>query len=181
MALSESSNQWMTPEEALTRFKSEEMSLLDLNLPLVDESQIRYGFRFENVGFLIGEGILSEIISDYTIYPMPNCSSWLTGLANVRGNLVPVYDLRELFGLSDNDKKYNHLLIIDQGSDSIGFLVEELPQALDISQWKSSAHRPKFSVSISEFINTTYLIDAVAWIDFDHKRFFKSIRDDVAV
>jgi len=174
-------NQWMTPEEALTRFKSEEMSLLDLNLPSAEESKIRYGFNYGNVGFMIGESILSEVINDYVIYPMPNCNSWLSGLANVRGNLVPVYDLRELFDLGVEDKNYKHLLIIDQGADSIGVLVEDLPIALDIIDWKPSSHRPKFSVNIAEYINQTYLIDAVAWIDFDHRNLFRSIRDDIAV
>lgn len=181
MGTIQSSDNWMTPEEALSRFNNEEMSLLDLNLPTVDDSVIRYGFKFENVGFMIGDGVLSEIISDYTIYPMPNCSSWLSGLANVRGNLVPVYDLRKLFGFKSEEKNYNHLLIIDQGSDSIGVLIESLPQPLDVSDWKPSSHRPEFSVSISGFVNATYLIDAVAWIDFDHSGFFKSIREKIAV
>lgn len=181
MSTNQSSDNWMTPEEALSIFDNEEMSLLDLNLPTQDESVIRYGFKFENIGFIIGDGILSEIINDYTIYPMPKCSSWLSGLANVRGNLVPVYDLQKLFGLKSEDKNYSHLLIIDQGSDAIGVLIECLPQPLDISDWKPSSHRPEFSMSISGFVNAVYLIDAVAWIDFDHLEFFKSIREKIAV
>lgn len=171
----------MSPEEALTRFKSEEMSLLDLNLPTTEESKIRYGFRFDNVGFLIGEGILSEVISDYVIYPMPNCSEWLSGLANVRGNLVPVYDLKTLFNIETESDSYQHLLIIDKGSDSIGILVEELPQALDVIDWKASTHKPNLTSNISNYINSTFLVDSVIWIDFDHRAFFKSIRDAVAV
>jgi len=181
MISDQQSDNWMSPEEALTRFESEEMSLLDLNLPSVDESKIRYGFRFENIGFMIGEGVLCEVINDYLIYPMPNCSSWLAGLANVRGNLVPVYDLRQLFGFKSEDKDYKHLLIIDQGADSIGILIEDLPKPLDITDWKPSTHRPSLSMSISGYINTTYLVDAVAWIDLDHAGFFKSIREKIAV
>jgi len=175
------SDNWMSPEEALTRFDSEEMSLLDLNLPSVDESKVRYGFRFGNIGFMIAEGVLSEIINDYQIFPMPNCSSWLSGLTNVRGNLVPVYDLRKLFGFNVEERQYNHLLVIDQGSDSIAVLIETLPQPLDVINWKPSSHRPELSVSMAEYINATYLIDAVAWIDFDHSGFFKSIREKIAV
>jgi len=172
---------WMSPQEALSRFKSDEMSLLDLNLPSVDESKIRYGFRYENIGFIIGKGVLSEVINDYVVYPMPNCSDWLTGLANVRGNLVPVYDLRKLFQLEVAESFYKHLLVIDQGSDSVGVLIEDLPQSLETIDWKPSSYRPKLAVNISEYIKASYLIDAVAWIDFDHAEFFKSIKDSVAV
>jgi len=181
MISDQKSDNWMSPEEALSRFESEEMSLFDLNLPSIDDSKIQYGFRFENIGFMIGEGVLSEVINDYLVYPMPNCSSWLAGLTNVRGNLIPVYDFRQLFGFISEKKDFKHLLIIDQGADSIGVLIEDLPVPLDISEWKPSTHIPNFSISISGYINTTYLVDAVAWIDLDHAGFFKSIREKIAV
>lgn len=181
MSQAVTSNEWMTPEEALNRFQSDEMSLLDLNLPTNDDSKIRYGFVFDNLGFLIGDGILSEVISNYVIYPMPNCISWLSGLTNVRGNLVPVYDLRRLLGINATESDYKHLLIIDKGSDSIGILVERLPQALDVINWKATSHRPELSGDISKYIHTSYLVDSVIWLDFNHRAFFKSLRESIAV
>lgn len=177
---------WMTPEEALSRFKNEEMSLLDLEFSSRDESEIRYGYCFDGVGFLVGEGILSEIINDYTIYPMPNCASWMTGLVNVRGNLVPVYDLKELFGLKTSrvdatSKDYKHLLVLDKGTDSVAVLIYELPLALNIVNWNASDHKPELANCFSKYITSSYLDDSIIWVDFDHKKYFKSIRNLISV
>lgn len=172
---------WMTPEEALTRFNSEEISLLDLNLPSSDTSVIRYGFRFGDIGFLVGEDVLSEVINDYVIFPMPNCSSWLAGLANVRGNLIPVYDLVKLFNLETESSSYKHLMIIDQGVSSVGVLLDKLPQSLDMKNMNAISHKAKLSSSIQDYIKTSYSMGDVVWLDIDHRSFFKSIRDQIAL
>lgn len=179
--MSEMTQGWMTPEDALSRFDGEEMTVLDLNLPTKDKSIIRYGYRFDNIGFLVGEGVLSEVINDYVIYPMPNCSTWLAGLVSVRGNLVPVYDLVKMFELKTKAAVYKHLLIIDQGASSIGILLERLPQSLDVINWKSVSHKPNLSSTIKDYINESYSVDDTVWMDIDHTMFFKSIRDEVAL
>lgn len=180
MSLSEINN-WMTPEEALSRFNCAEMTLLDLNIPSTAESVIRYGFRFDNFGFLIGEAISSEVFNDYKIFPMPNCAVWLAGLANIRGNLIPVYDLVQLFGLEVENTDYKHLLVIDQGASSIGVLIHRLPLSLNVIDWKPVSHKAKLSSKVGEYIKTTYSVDNVLWMDIDHHNFFKSIKDDVAL
>jgi len=172
---------WMTPEEALSRFQNEEMSLLDLEYSSKDESEIRYGYSFDGIGFLIAEGVLSEIINDYTVFPMPNCASWMAGLANVRGNLVPVYDFKELFGLDTSADNYKHLLVIDKGADSVAVLINDLPQALNIVDWKPSDHKPDLTNHFTNYITTSFFDNSMIWIDFDHKEFFKSIRQLVSV
>jgi twitching motility protein PilI len=42
---------------------------------------------------VIGE--VNEILTLPVLTPVPGTRSWLLGVANVRGNLVPVIDLRD--------------------------------------------------------------------------------------
>jgi twitching motility protein PilI len=130
---------------------------------------------------LIGETVSSEIFNDYKIFPMPNCVEWLVGLTNIRGNLIPVYDLVRLLGLDVEEMEYKHLLVIDRGVNSIAVLIDSLPSQLDVISWKPVAHKARLNRNISEYIKTTYSYDGIVWMDIDHNEFFRSIKEDIAL
>src|SRR3954454_10350943 len=59
---------------------------------------VRFGDRVGSLGFLVGPGVLSELLSTPEIYPIPNVPPALRGYVNRQGALVPVWDLRVLIG-----------------------------------------------------------------------------------
>jgi len=59
---------------------------------------VRFGYRVGSLGFLVGPGVLSELLSTPEIYPIPNVPPALRGYVNRQGALVPVWDLRVLIG-----------------------------------------------------------------------------------
>ena len=50
---------------------------------------------FAQIKFIGGIGDVNEILFMPTLAPVPGTKPWLLGVANVRGNLVPVVDLRD--------------------------------------------------------------------------------------
>ncbi|MFW2371814.1 MAG: chemotaxis protein CheW [Gammaproteobacteria bacterium] len=173
---------WMTPEEALTRFQGPGVSLLDLDIQAQDKEALkRYGFEIGNLGFLINRETICEVVKDFKIFPIPNTSSWMRGWINLRGNLIPVYDLSLLLGLADVPKYYENLLILDKQSESIGILIENLPKSCDVSNWQIMDHIPNMKLDMTNCVRQTYRTNDRIWLDLEHKIFFESLKDSIAI
>ena len=169
----------LPPEEALNRFQKPDASLLGLDLSHNDYQLPRYGFIVNGTGFMISSEILSEVVKNYTVYPLPNTQPWLKGLVNLRGNLVPVYDLSMLLGLTDDPMEQGSLLVLDKGQDSVGILIEGLPLPCDIDSLSETRQKPELPAGLSDFVTDAYLADDVTWLDFKHKEFFKSVMNKI--
>ena len=135
-------NNWLKPEEALKRFKKPENALLNKQGYEFTDKTSRYGFIIENMGFLIAENTLSEVVKNTKIYPIPHTKSWMRGLINLRGNLVPAYDFSLLLGLSKNEAEHDNLLVLGKGIYSAGLLIDKVPRSYDIRGWKKMVEIP---------------------------------------
>jgi len=173
-------NVWLEPEEALTRFKRPDISLLDLEGSADASIEHRYGFKLGNIGFLVPEKTLSEVVRSFQVYPVPNTQLWFQGLTNLRGNLIPVYDLSLMLGMVDQPVAHKNLLVLDKGASSIGMIIDNLPKSYDVSSWHTLMHTPKLPAGLTEFIFEVYSVKDVIWVGFDHKGFFNSIKSKIS-
>ena len=171
----------MTPEQALTRFDKPDISLLGISDSLDEYKQYRYGFRVETFGFLVSPGTSCEVMKNFTVYPIPNTRTWLQGLVNLRGNLIPVYDFSLLLGLSNEPMIHESLLIIDSGQQSAGLLIDGLPLPCDTSRWPALPSSPKLPAVLSESVGQAFSIDEVLWLEFDHRAFLRDATAKVAL
>ncbi len=179
--MSEKQNQFLLPEEALTRFSNQDANLLHLDLPVKENVVKRYGFKIGDIGFLIAEKTLSEVMKNFNIYPVPNTISWFRGMANSRGNLIPVFDMENLLGFPSNKSKKLNLLILDKGINSIGVLIDSLPRVCDVAKWKKLSYSPQMPAGLSEYVTEVYTVEDQMWISIDHIGYFESIKQQVAV
>lgn len=68
-----------------------------------------------------------EIISVPALTAVPGSQPWLLGLANVRGNLLPVADLKQfLEGQRSVASERQRMLVIHQPGGDVGVLIDEL-------------------------------------------------------
>lgn len=84
-----------------------------------------YAFKIENV---------YEVRDIMKITPVPGTPEWLLGVINLRGNIVPVYDLRVRFNLQTGEKGAEKILITERGSMVKGFIVEKIRKIIDYTQ-----------------------------------------------
>lgn len=176
--MSDNSN-LLPPVEALNRFQKPDAALLGLDLSQNDYQLPRYGFIINGIGLMISSEILSEVVKNYTVYPIPNTRAWMRGLVNLRGNLIPVYDLSMLLGMTDAPMQQGSLLVLDKGQDSVGILIDGLPQPCDTTNWSKTMQTPELPIVLSDFITDAYLSDDVIWLGFKHKEFFKSVMESI--
>ena len=71
---------------------------------------------------------------------LPNAPSYMLGVLNLRGVIVPIYDLRARFGLGDTIPSKNHVIVIVMVSDRIiGILVDAVSDILTVRAVKIRA------------------------------------------
>jgi len=95
------------------------------------------------VGFGIGRerfGVdiltVQEIIRSTEVTPVPNSPSFVEGVINLRGDIIPVIDLRKRLSLylSDSDVEKNWVLILRIGNRVVGFIVDNVSEVLKIAE-----------------------------------------------
>lgn len=85
------------------------------------------GYRVGTRQFASSIEEISELLAVPVLTPVPGTRPWLLGIANVRGNLVPVIDLaRFLFDERTPLSDRSRLLVVRQGSGHMALLVDEV-------------------------------------------------------
>lgn len=171
---------WLEPEQALSRFIRPDIALFRQEESEKAAASQRFGFMLGNVGILIPENTLSEVMRSFRVFPVPNTKEWMQGLANLRGNLIPVYDMALLLGLSDKPMEHNNLLVLEKGPKSVGLLIDNLPKSRDISQWHPLMHTPRLPAGLTEFVTEVYAVQEIIWLCFDHRAFFEFIKSSIS-
>ena len=93
---------------------------------------------FVNGKELFGVDILmvQEIIRGAPITSVPNAPSFVEGVTNLRGNIIPVIDLRKRLNLSTERQNpgKNWILILDIGGRITGFIVDAVTEVLKVDR-----------------------------------------------
>jgi twitching motility protein PilI len=85
------------------------------------------GFRIGGSHYLAAMGEVTEILSVPELARIPHTRGWVRGMANVRGNLLPVMDLAGYLGKGEIAiNSQARVLVIDQEGLVAGLLVEEV-------------------------------------------------------
>ncbi len=94
------------------------------------------------ISFSIGEenyGVdiqtVKEVIRHREITRLPKAPSFVKGVINLRGDIIPILDLRERFGLEH--KEYNEMtrvIVVEVDDKSIGMVVDSVSHVLRIGQ-----------------------------------------------
>ncbi|NOY66836.1 MAG: purine-binding chemotaxis protein CheW [Gammaproteobacteria bacterium] len=90
--------------------------------------------EWSGIGFRVGDyklaaplGQVVEILTLPELSRVPGAKSWVMGIANVRGNLLPIIDLHNfLHGKQTQMKKKSRVLILNHEGVFSGLLVDEV-------------------------------------------------------
>jgi twitching motility protein PilI len=90
-----------------------------------DEEWIGIGFRLGNLLLVAPLGEVSEILTPPSLSHVPRTKPWVCGIANVRGNLMPVMDLQGY--LHDKPARLNRrsrILVVNHQGVYSGLVVD---------------------------------------------------------
>ena len=94
-------------------------------------------FKLGDEVFALEVSQVREVLDITTITKVPNAPDFMRGVINVRGNVVPVVDLRSKFGLDQADRTLDTRIIvmelnIDGDLTTLGALADSVQEVMDL-------------------------------------------------
>ena len=147
--------------------------------PLPHEEEVKamwsgIGIRIADYHIVVAMGYVREIMKYPRLSQVPGSKDWVMGIANVRGNLLPIFDLHRFLGtVSTPLKRETRILSISSGDLSAGLLADEVfgMKYFDKDDYDASL---TYDVKWNNYLNGGYLIDDQKWIIFDMQRLIEN-------
>lgn len=128
------------------------------------------GFTIADSYFVAAMGSVSEIIHLPKFTSIPGVQSWMLGVANVRGRLLPIMDLGLFFDLNhrSSNSRDKRVLIFDHGEILSGFVVDSVHgmQYFAADSFKDKPDK-KLEKTIQPFVKGAYEKNNRKWNVFD--------------
>jgi purine-binding chemotaxis protein CheW len=138
----------------------EESAKVKVNEPLLHLIVFKLGAEYY--------GIKIEQVKEVTVTPsitrMPRTPDFIKGVANIRGDIIAIMNLEERFGIRPDTSVANDItytLVIEAKEYSIGVVVKEVPQSLNLAVSKMDK-TPSFLQDIA--VQENY-IEGIAKVD----------------
>jgi purine-binding chemotaxis protein CheW len=98
-------------------------------------SQLHVAFRVGNADYVINAYEVLHLESFTEATHVPGAPSFVAGLVQVRGKLVPVIDLRTRFGLERGDRSLDsRVIVVKVGSRVAGLLVDSAREVMRLDE-----------------------------------------------
>lgn len=92
-------------------------------------------FALDGVSYGVNVHQVREVKNFEGVTPVPYAPNYIRGVTNLRGEVVPVIDLRKRFGLPDRvGNGEMGIMVIVQGKHPIGVMVDAVMDVLTVSQ-----------------------------------------------
>ncbi|HEU4669136.1 MAG TPA: chemotaxis protein CheW [Dyella sp.] len=112
------------------------------------------GYRVGTRLFVSSIDEISELLAVPVMTTVPGTQPWLLGVANVRGNLVPVIDLgRFLFGTRTQLAERTRLLIVRQGGGNVALMVDEVFGQRTVDEVQRRDAEPEDDPRLARFVD----------------------------
>lgn len=129
----------------------------------------RYGVNLplptgESLNLLLAASVPTELIRGSKVCPIPNRPVWFLGMINLRGNLVPVFDLvQSCLDIAKSSGSKN-LLAIGVDEQAFAIPIDNEPRLLSLQKIESLPLLipPEFQ----QFSGAAYLSEGTYWYEF---------------
>jgi len=82
--------------------------------------------------YAIPVDLLTEIISPQKIFSVPTTPSHVIGIINLRGNIVPIVDIRQTLSLSQQSSLSGQIAVVKCGAVTIGIVVDSVYEVFSV-------------------------------------------------
>lgn len=110
-------------------------------------------FQLDEKFYGISSKSVSEVASTLPVTSLPNVPEWVLGIANLRGDVISILDLRKLWGkTTENPPKQRLLIFHSAPNDSpIALVVDRVNEMVSISQEEINFSAEDFTASFPTF------------------------------
>ena len=145
----------------------------------ITETRQYLTFRLSNEVFAIDVAKVREVLDFTTITKVPRTPDFMSGVINLRGNVVPVVDLRLCFEMSKTHKTVNTCIVVvevqlEGEATIIGALADSVEEVIDLEP-EQIQPAPRIGTQIrTEFIKGMGKRDAQFLMILDIDRVFSA-------
>ena len=146
-------------------------------LPMEDSAKSLWsgiGFRVADHKFVVPMEFVREIMKYPVTSQVPGSKEWVRGIANIRGNLLPVFDLQGFLGKKLTPiRRETRILSIARDKLSAGLIVDEI---YGMKYFDQSAYKADMGhdVKWKNYFSGGYELDGDSWVVFNMKQLVES-------
>jgi twitching motility protein PilI len=134
----------------------------------IEEDWVGVGFRVGDSKLIVLMSDVKEILDLPEFTRVPGVKSWVVGVANVRGSLLPIMDLKGyLLGEDIKQRSKGRVIVIDYKGFNTGLVVEEIYGMRHFRETESTSDVPVLHDGITPYIYGAYKNAEEHWAVFD--------------
>lgn len=136
------------------------------------EEWVGIGFRLGDEQFIVARDRVREVLMvPPFITRVPGAKSWIRGLANVRGHLLPIIDLKAFLGSGPNGgNREARVLVLQDVEMPVGLIVDEVYGFRRFLDSERADEIPRTIIRCEHYLDGTYERGVEAWPVFDVAR-----------
>jgi twitching motility protein PilI len=140
------------------------------------EEWIGIGFRLGGESFIVIRDMVREVLMVPSfITRVPGARSWVQGLANVRGHLLSLVDLKGFFGAGINDgKRSARVLVANSAESQVGLIVDEVLGFRRFLDQEHTSNVPQTNIRCERFLDGSFERGEEVWPVFNLARLLQS-------
>lgn len=126
------------------------------------------GFRLGNVYLLSKLEEVDEILISPEMTRVPSALSWVKGIANIRGMLLPIMDLRDFIdGEAIQAGRKTRVILIKKGELVSGLMVDEVFGMRHFFEEERTKNVPESSDNLKKYLQGAFRKGNMHWGVFD--------------
>ena len=135
-------------------------------------------FNVGDLNILISEYHSPEILEDNVVCPMLLTPGWVIGMCNVRGEIIPVFDLEKIIfpDITIARPENYKTLILRDGKYTIGLPLFSLPKLVHLDKSDVVSDSSKVPELVTPFIKEIYKRKHKIWVLLDLSSFLAFLK-----
>ncbi len=145
----------------------------------IEDSTNLVTFRLGNGEYAIDIMQAKEIIKMEKITLIPNAPEFVEGVINLRGNIIPIIDLKKRFNLEETEGDKNTGIIIVKIEDvDMGIIIDAISKVVSISNSDIQPPRPVLSGIGQKYIKGVGKLEDKLLVVLDLEKLFASDEEE---
>ncbi len=142
----------------------------------VKDDWVGIAFRIGDLKLIAAMSEIKEILDFPEFTLVPGVKSWVVGVANVRGSLLPIMDLKGyLLGKDIRQRHNGRIMVIDYKGFNTGLVVEEIYGMRHFREGDETTDAAEAHESLSPYVEKVFKHANEHWPVIN---FFKMTRDE---
>ena len=163
----------LTPADPVTILRGIEAACRLCNTANLQQSDETFSdwsgiaFRVGNNNLLAPLDAVVEILEMPRLARVPLAQPWVLGIANIRGNLLPVVDISVFLGGEETSTgSKSRVLVIDHNGVYSGLVVDEVYGLKHFMESESAESSPDVDEFLLQYVSTGFRRDGKEWREF---------------